>query len=62
MSTIDIDDIAHALEREERYAHRQEDVVWLEVIAYQVGPKATEEVGVLEITKEAKIYDQRQSH
>ena len=62
VTPVDVDDVAHRLEGEKRYAHRQEDVVGLEIAAHHLLPHAAEEIGVLEIAQQPQVDEQRECH
>ena len=53
LASVDVDGVAHALEREETDAHRQEDVPRLEIVANHCREHPCEEIGVFEVSKQS---------
>ena len=57
-TAVDVDGVAHALEREETDAHGQEDVPRLEVVANHLREHAGKEIGVFEVAEQSEVYQQ----
>ena len=56
LSTKDVNRIAEGLEREKRYANREEDIQWFKMSSCQRCDNPSEEVGVFEIAQQSQIY------
>ena len=62
MASVDVDGIAHRLEREEADTHGQENVPRLKVVADDLANGAEEEVGVFEIAEQGEVDDHTEGH
>ena len=56
LTAIYIYGITETLEGEETDAHRQENVLRLEVAVHELRPYFTEEIGIFEISEQREVY------